>query len=140
MQEHAIVLSNAVAFLFVLYFLQTGGDGCICYFEHDRSRHNLEFVGIKQVKELSTVRSIFTNADQQGDLPGSSCAIGFSSSDFIIWNLFSETKVWSLLPTRSISCLSVSRSLPHHNDLTFAGIGFASNLWWMEASSFLFSW
>ncbi|XP_019250971.1 PREDICTED: uncharacterized protein LOC109229873 isoform X2 [Nicotiana attenuata] len=71
----------------------TGGDGCICYFEHDRSRHNLEFVGIKQVKELSTVRSIFTNADQQGDLPGSSCAIGFSSSDFIIWNLFSETKV-----------------------------------------------
>ncbi|XP_055818010.1 uncharacterized protein LOC129887079 isoform X2 [Solanum dulcamara] len=71
----------------------TGGDGCICYFEHDRSRHDLEFVGIKQVKELSTIRSAFTNADQQDDLPSGSCAIGFSSSDFIIWNLISETKV-----------------------------------------------
>ncbi|KAL3380551.1 hypothetical protein AABB24_000941 [Solanum stoloniferum] len=71
----------------------TGGDGCICYFEHDRSCHNLEFIGIKQVKELSTIRSVFTNADQQDDLPSGSCAIGFSSSDFIIWNLISETKV-----------------------------------------------
>ncbi|XP_059311756.1 LOW QUALITY PROTEIN: uncharacterized protein LOC132063295 [Lycium ferocissimum] len=71
----------------------TGGDGCICYFEHDRSRHNLEFVGIKQVKELSTVQSVFTDADQEDGLPSGSCAIGFSSSDFIIWNLISETKV-----------------------------------------------
>ncbi|XP_060217545.1 uncharacterized protein LOC132644899 isoform X2 [Lycium barbarum] len=71
----------------------TGGDGCICYFEHDRSRHNLEFVGIKQVKELSTVQSVFTDADQEDCLPSGSCAIGFSSSDFIIWNLISETKV-----------------------------------------------
>lgn len=133
-------VSNAVAFSFVLYFLQTGGDGCICYFEHDRSRHNLEFVGIKQVKELSTIRSVFTNADQQDDLPSGSCAIGFSSSDFIIWNLISETKVLSILPTQSISYSFFSPSLPHRNDLTYAGIGFASNLWWMEAPSFLFSW
>ncbi|KAM3323632.1 putative protein isoform X1 [Capsicum chacoense] len=71
----------------------TGGDGCICYFEHDRSRYNLEFIGIKQVKELSTIQSVFTNADQHDDLSSSSCAIGFSSADFIIWNLISETKV-----------------------------------------------
>ncbi|CAN4112818.1 unnamed protein product [Withania somnifera] len=74
----------------------TGGDGCICYFEHDRNRHNLDFIGIKQVKELSTIRSVFTNADQLDDLPRGSCAIGFSSSDFIIWNLISETKVLQL--------------------------------------------
>lgn len=91
------------------------------------------------MKELSTIRSVCTNADQQDDLPGSSCAIGFSSSDFIIWNLISETKVLSFLPTWSISC-SFSPSLPHHKDLTYTGIGFASNLWWMEAPSFLFSW
>lgn len=115
-QEHVVVLSSALTFSFVLYFLQTGGDGCICYFEHDRSHHNLEFIGIKQVKELSTIRSVFTNADQQDDLPSGSCAIGFSSSDFIIWNLISETKVLSLFPTRSIFC-SFSSSLPHHEDL-----------------------
>ncbi|XP_031112942.1 uncharacterized protein LOC116016710 isoform X1 [Ipomoea triloba] len=75
----------------------TGGDGCICYFEYDRNQKNLEFTGIKQVKELSTVQSVYSNADYNNKLPSGSYAIGFASSEFIIWNLSSERKVVQIL-------------------------------------------
>lgn len=56
--------------------------------EYDRCEQKIEFIGMKQVKELSLVKSIFPN-----DSPD--YAIGFASADFIIWNLSTETKVFS---------------------------------------------
>ncbi|CAL5423215.1 unnamed protein product [Camellia sinensis] len=70
----------------------TGGDGCICYLEHDRDQQNLEFLGMKQVKELSLVRCVF-DATSSNDLTSGSYAVGFSSTNFLIWNLMSEAKV-----------------------------------------------
>ncbi|KAL4572190.1 hypothetical protein LXL04_018959 [Taraxacum kok-saghyz] len=66
----------------------TGGDGCICYMEYDRYEQKMEFIGMKQVKELSLVQTLFHN-----DMETGKYAIGFTSSDFIIWNLSTETKV-----------------------------------------------
>ncbi|GMP87348.1 hypothetical protein CsSME_00039757 [Camellia sinensis var. sinensis] len=71
---------------------ETGGDGCICYLEHDRDQQNLEFLGMKQVKELSLVRCVF-DATSSNDLTSGSYAVGFSSTNFLIWNLMSEAKV-----------------------------------------------
>ncbi|KAI3787476.1 hypothetical protein L1987_41973 [Smallanthus sonchifolius] len=64
----------------------TGGDGCMCYLEYDKFEQKMEFIGMKQVKELSLVKSFFPN-----DNPD--YAIGFASADFIVWNLSTETKV-----------------------------------------------
>ncbi|XP_071686750.1 uncharacterized protein [Rutidosis leptorrhynchoides] len=64
----------------------TGGDGCICYIEYDKREQKMEFIGMKQVKELSLVQSFIPN-----DNPD--YAIGFASGDFIIWNMSTETKV-----------------------------------------------
>ncbi|KAL3827740.1 hypothetical protein ACJIZ3_016542 [Penstemon smallii] len=68
----------------------TGTDGCICYLQHDRDQLNLEFVGMKQVKELSAIRSVFSTAEHS-DV--GNYAVGFASENFIIWNITSETKV-----------------------------------------------
>ncbi|RVX01429.1 hypothetical protein CK203_017454 [Vitis vinifera] len=80
---------------FDIYFVscQTGGDGCICYLEYRRDRQNLQFIGMKRVKELSLVQSVSSGADSVDDLTSSKYAIGFASTDFIIWNLITETKV-----------------------------------------------
>ncbi|KAI8001906.1 Histone-lysine N-methyltransferase ATX5 [Camellia lanceoleosa] len=72
--------------------VRTGGDGCICYLEHDRDQQNLEFLGMKQVKEMSLVRCVF-DATSSNDLTSGSYAVGFSSTNFLIWNLMSEAKV-----------------------------------------------
>ncbi|KAI7748445.1 hypothetical protein M8C21_007603 [Ambrosia artemisiifolia] len=64
----------------------TGGDGCICYLEYDKFEQKMDFIGMRQVKELSLVKSFFPNENPD-------YAIGFASADFIIWNLSTETKV-----------------------------------------------
>ncbi|XP_054801986.1 uncharacterized protein LOC129305854 isoform X2 [Prosopis cineraria] len=70
----------------------TGADGCICYLEYDRGLQNLQFTGMKQVKELSLIE--YTSMDNNSAHTLSrSYAAGFASVDFIIWNLISETKV-----------------------------------------------
>ncbi|XP_052189497.1 uncharacterized protein LOC127799469 isoform X2 [Diospyros lotus] len=69
----------------------TGGDGCICYMEYDRDRQSLEFLGMKQVKELSLVQCLFDSTFS--DDSSSSYAIGFSSTNFLIWNLMTEAKI-----------------------------------------------
>lgn len=48
---------------------------------------------MKQVKELSLVQSVFANAGSMKDLTQGNYAIGFASTDFIIWNLVNDTKV-----------------------------------------------
>lgn len=53
----------------------------------------LEFVGMKQVKELSTVQSVVTKSNCK-DLALGSYTIGFTSVDFIMWDLINETKVF----------------------------------------------
>ncbi|KAL7112409.1 hypothetical protein ACP275_04G002200 [Erythranthe tilingii] len=70
----------------------TGADGCICYLQHDRDLLNLEFIGMKQVKELSAIQSVFTS-DRSDDSSVGDYAVGFASANFIIWNLSSGTKV-----------------------------------------------
>ncbi|KAF3567130.1 hypothetical protein DY000_02010826 [Brassica cretica] len=71
----------------------TGADGCICYFEYDRERQALEFMGLKQLKELSLVQSVCQGMHFSKDHPNNEYAAGFSSTDFILWNLTTETKV-----------------------------------------------
>ncbi|KAI3449343.1 hypothetical protein Pfo_006008 [Paulownia fortunei] len=71
----------------------TGADGCICYLQHDRELLNLEFIGMKQVKELSAIRSVFTTAVHSDDSAIGCYAVGFASANFIIWNLTAGTKV-----------------------------------------------
>ncbi|XWS76708.1 hypothetical protein CRYUN_Cryun01aG0201000 [Craigia yunnanensis] len=66
----------------------TGADGCICYLEYDKDQESFEFIGMKQVKELSLIESV--SAD---DLANCNYAAGFASTDFIIWNLKTESKV-----------------------------------------------
>lgn len=55
----------------------------------------MEFVGMKQVKELSAIRSVFIT-DHSDDSAVGKYAVGFASSNFIIWNLTAGTKVFSL--------------------------------------------
>ena len=52
----------------------------------------IEFFGMRQVKELGTIQSIYTNLASESQL-SSTYAIGFTSADFIIWDLENETKV-----------------------------------------------
>ncbi|XVF80749.1 hypothetical protein PTKIN_Ptkin15bG0100100 [Pterospermum kingtungense] len=66
----------------------TGADGCICYLEYDKDLESFEFIGMKQVKELSLIESV--SAD---DLSNCKYAAGFTSTDFIICNLMTEAKV-----------------------------------------------
>ncbi|XP_028791484.1 uncharacterized protein LOC114747332 [Neltuma alba] len=70
----------------------TGADGCICYLEYDRGLQNLQFTGMKQVKELSLIEHASMNNNSAHTL-SRNYAAGFASVDFIIWNLVSETKV-----------------------------------------------
>lgn len=71
----------------------TGQDGCICNFKLHKARQSLEFVGMKIVKGVSVLLSIFSNADCTDGLNGNQYAIGFVSSSFVIWNLTHETEV-----------------------------------------------
>ncbi|PKA51529.1 Dynein assembly factor with WDR repeat domains 1 [Apostasia shenzhenica] len=71
----------------------TGGDGCICYFKYDQQFQLLEFVGMKQVKELSTVQSVHSCSSSEIDLAKVDYAIGFTSVDFIVWSLINEGKI-----------------------------------------------
>ncbi|XP_042476563.1 uncharacterized protein LOC122058127 isoform X2 [Macadamia integrifolia] len=71
----------------------TGGDGCICYFKYDRDGHNLEFTGMKQVKELSLIQYVSADANTSDNLLCSNYAVGFASAHFIICNLTNEIKV-----------------------------------------------
>ncbi|KAG6412590.1 hypothetical protein SASPL_125273 [Salvia splendens] len=70
----------------------TGADGCVCHFQYERDLQSMEFIGMKQVKELGAVRSVFTT-DGCDDSVVSEYAVGFASDNFIIWNLTSGTKV-----------------------------------------------
>lgn len=70
--------------------------------EYDRDRKHLEFIGMKQVKELSLIQSVSEDNDSIDDLASGRYAAGFASVDFIIWNLITETKVLSLSPTTKV--------------------------------------
>lgn len=76
-----------------MHFVQTGGDGCICYLEYNRDQQTVEFVGMRHAKELSLVQSFCSYRSSPDDSANISYAVGFSSTDFLIWNLLSETKV-----------------------------------------------
>ena len=92
---------------------------------------------MKQVKELSLVQSVSADNNCLDDLANCGYAIGFASTDFIIWNLISEAKVVSLSQVFIPSCV---------HDQTFVlfllmlGAGCANSMWWMATSSFLLSW
>ncbi|WCJ22639.1 Transducin family protein / WD-40 repeat family protein [Euphorbia peplus] len=70
----------------------TGADGCICHFDYEEDKRTLEFIGMKQVKELSLVESAPANSSPYGS-ENIGYAVGFASTDFIIWNLTTEAKV-----------------------------------------------
>ncbi|XP_022998382.1 WD repeat-containing protein 6 isoform X2 [Cucurbita maxima] len=73
----------------------TGADGCICHMEYVKLKDQklLEFIGMKQVRELTSVQSLFYDQNSFLDLTSNLYAIGFASTDFIIWNLITESKV-----------------------------------------------
>ncbi|XP_048532945.1 uncharacterized protein LOC125511579 [Triticum urartu] len=70
----------------------TGGDCCICFFKYGRHVKKVEFVGMRQLKELGTIQSIYANHASGNQLVGT-YAIGFTSVDFIIWDLENDTKL-----------------------------------------------
>ncbi|KAL2935082.1 WD repeat-containing protein 6 [Bienertia sinuspersici] len=70
----------------------TGGDGCICYLEYSKDHQTVEFVGMKHTKELSLVQTVSPYHCSLDDSANTSYAVGFSSTDFLIWNLLSEIK------------------------------------------------
>ncbi|PRQ45090.1 putative transcription factor WD40-like family [Rosa chinensis] len=74
----------------------TGADGCICYLEYDKDRKDLEFIGMKQVKELSLIQSVSACNSFVNEPSNCHYAAGFASVDFIIWNLLTETKVFQI--------------------------------------------
>ncbi|KAL5859325.1 hypothetical protein ACOSQ4_000621 [Xanthoceras sorbifolium] len=74
----------------------TGGDGCICYLDYDSDQEKLEFIGMKQVKELSLIQSVSSDNNSDDDLASCNYAAGFASADFIIWNLITEAKVMQI--------------------------------------------
>ena len=78
--------------------VQTGADGCICHMEYVKLKDQkvLEFIGMKQVKELTSVQSLFYDQNSSLDLTSNLYATGFASTDFIVWNLITEAKVHSL--------------------------------------------
>jgi hypothetical protein len=53
----------------------------------------LEFMGLKQLKELNLVQSVCQGVQFSEDHPNNDYAAGFASTDFILWNLTAETKV-----------------------------------------------
>jgi WD repeat-containing protein 6 len=53
----------------------------------------MEFIGMRQVKELGTVQSVYNEFQYEGTGLLGSLAIGFMSADFVIWDLVNETKV-----------------------------------------------
>lgn len=63
--------------------------------EYDKIEQKLEFVGMKQIKEVSLVQSFYP-------IDNPDYAIGFASANYILWNLSTETKV------HSFSCLFLS--------------------------------
>ncbi|KAH1073865.1 hypothetical protein J1N35_026193 [Gossypium stocksii] len=71
----------------------TGADGCICYLEYDKDQESFEFIGMKQLKELSLIESVSADFKSADDLANCNYAAGFASTDFIIWNLMTEAKV-----------------------------------------------
>ncbi|OIW17447.1 hypothetical protein TanjilG_22559 [Lupinus angustifolius] len=73
----------------------TGADGCICYLEYDKDMQNLQFTGMKQVKELTLIEHVSVN-NNSADSSSSSYAAGFASVDFIVWNLANENKVMKI--------------------------------------------
>ncbi|XP_029118842.1 uncharacterized protein [Elaeis guineensis] len=85
----------------------TGGDGCICNFKYDKNLQELEFIGMKQVKELSTIQSVVIKSNCE-DLALGSYTIGFTSVDFIMWDLTNETK------TIQIPCGGWRRPYSYH--------------------------
>lgn len=84
--------------------VQTGADGCICYLEYDKDMQNLQFTGMKQVKELSLIEYVSVN-NNSADSLSSSYAAGFASVDFIVWNLANENKVLKLFFSLSSTLL-----------------------------------
>ncbi|CAM0870973.1 unnamed protein product [Alopecurus aequalis] len=70
----------------------TGGDGCICFFKYGRDVKNIEFVGMRQLKELGTIQSIYADHASDNQLVGT-YAIGFTSADFVIWDLGNDAKM-----------------------------------------------
>ncbi|TVU48646.1 hypothetical protein EJB05_08287 [Eragrostis curvula] len=73
-------------------FHTTGGDGCICFFKYGRNARKIDFFGMRQIKELGTIQSIHHNLSSENQ-PCRTYAIGFTSADFIIWDLENETKM-----------------------------------------------
>lgn len=118
--------------------VQTGADGCICHIEYVKvnDRKVLEFIGMKQVKALTSVQSLFYDQTSL-DLTSNLYATGFASADFIIWNLTTEAKVHSL---------SLSLFKPKHtlfaiiilfgSQTTRIKAGITNSMWWMAASLF----
>lgn len=120
--------------------VQTGADGCICHMEYVKLKDQkvLEFIGMKQVKELTSVQSLFYDQNSSLDLTSNLYATGFASTDFIVWNLITEAKVHSL----SLSPLSARTAIiiPFGSQTTWIGAGITNSMWWMAASLFSFSW
>jgi hypothetical protein len=98
----------------------------------------IDFFGMRQVKELGTIQSVYTNLASDSQL-SSTYAIGFTSADFIIWDLGNETKVTEYMyhmnwPVR------INGSANQQFQTFMFYIDGSSILWRLAAPLFLLSW
>lgn len=54
-------------------------------------------MGLKHLKEMSLVQSVCQGVHFSKDHPNNEYAAGFASTEFIMWNLTAETKVYPFL-------------------------------------------
>lgn len=72
---------------------ETGGDGCICFFRYGRNVQKIEFVGMRQIKELGTIQSIYANHATENQLLGT-FAIGFTSLQILSFGTLKMIQRW----------------------------------------------
>lgn len=77
---------------------------------------------MKQLKELSLIESVSADFKSADDLANRNYAAGFASTDFIIWNLLTEAKVFvpPPLPTSFFrSYISIAKCFHWHRFCKF---------------------
>ncbi|KAH9318915.1 hypothetical protein KI387_020684, partial [Taxus chinensis] len=81
-----------------IHICSTGKDGCICSFIFDNdgvrdSSNKLIFTGIKDVPEITMVEGVVNYIKVMGDGIQRRLAVGFTSVDFLLWDITNESEL-----------------------------------------------
>ncbi|GLJ20918.1 hypothetical protein SUGI_0381750 [Cryptomeria japonica] len=80
-----------------IHICSTGKDGCICSYIFDddtaQDSNKLIFTGIKDVPEITMVEGVVNYINVMGDGIQRSFAAGFTSVDFLLWDITNESEL-----------------------------------------------